>query len=146
MKRHEALQPLSREHHETLILSQLLKIGAPAYKGLPGDNEGKIIYAKALFDEKIARHFLAEERIVEKLKETGSILLIEKGDEIIRDHEVLRQMFNKLSVQFSSPEDLDILGKRLEGHVRMEERIYFPLVENLCTPEMLNEVAKLIEH
>ena len=41
MKRHEALAPLSREHHGTLILAQLLKKGAPVYKGLPDTDTGK---------------------------------------------------------------------------------------------------------
>jgi hypothetical protein len=35
MKRHEALIPLSRDHHGTLILARLLRSDAPPYKGLP---------------------------------------------------------------------------------------------------------------
>jgi len=34
MKRHEALAPFSREHHGALILAQVMKKGAPAYKGI----------------------------------------------------------------------------------------------------------------
>jgi hypothetical protein len=45
MKRHLSLQPLSREHHEALLLAQLLKKNAPAYKGLPLNEHEKIAYA-----------------------------------------------------------------------------------------------------
>ena len=50
MKRHESLAPLSREHHEGLILAQLLKKGAPAYRGLPTDLAGKLSYAREMFE------------------------------------------------------------------------------------------------
>ena len=55
MKRHEALAPLSRDHHEALILSQLLKKDSPAYKGLPVTVEGKVNYAVGFFEKNLKR-------------------------------------------------------------------------------------------
>ena len=45
MKREEALAPLSREHHSTLILAQLLKKDAPVYHQLPAEPWDKAKYA-----------------------------------------------------------------------------------------------------
>ena len=75
MKRHEALAPLSREHHEALILAQLLKKGVPAYKGLPTDTAGKISYARQLYADKLRRHFLDEEKILEIENSTTGVEL-----------------------------------------------------------------------
>jgi hypothetical protein len=146
MKRHEILQPLSREHHETLILAQLLKKDAPVYKGLPEDRVGKIMYAKALFDEKILPHFSAEERMVEKLETLRLAQLTDRGEDIKADHKLLRQMFEGLSPVLSTADDLDRLGRKLEEHVRSEERIYFPLIEELAPPEMMAEFAQVLQH
>lgn len=35
MERDESLAPLSREHHTTLLLAQLLRLEDPKYKGMP---------------------------------------------------------------------------------------------------------------
>lgn len=145
MKRHEALQPLSRDHHETLILAQLLKKGAPKYRGLPGDREGKIIYARSLFSEKISAHFEHEESIIKKLVELKSDTLNDLGEVVKTDHRELREMFAKLH-QDSAEEDLDVLGKKLEAHVRMEERIYFPKVEELCPASLMEEISSGLKH
>jgi hypothetical protein len=145
MKRHEALQPLSRDHHETLILAQLLKKGAPAYRGLPEDLAGKIIYARSLFSEKISAHFESEESIIEKLLDLHSDSLNELGEVVKTDHEVLRQMFENLH-RDSTAEDLDTLGKKLEAHVRMEERVYFPKVEELCPVALMDEISNVLKH
>jgi hypothetical protein len=145
MKRHEALQPLSRDHHETLILAQLLKKGAPKYRGLPEDREGKIIYARSLFNEKILAHFESEESIINKLIDLKSDTLNDLGEIVKTDHKELRQMFANLH-QDSTEEDLDVLGKKLEAHVRMEERIYFPKVEELCPAVLMEEISSELKH
>ena len=67
MKRHEALAPLSREHHNTLMLAQLLKKDAPVYKGLPANVKDKAVYALQQFEEMIKDHFQQEEIIFEKI-------------------------------------------------------------------------------
>lgn len=144
MKRHEALIPLSREHHETLILAQLMKKGSPEYRGLPTDLAGKIIYAKQLYKEKMVEHFREEELLIEKYLRNLGGEITSMGDEIIAEHEELRKRFSALNEVRTTDEELDELGKMLELHVRKEERQFFPLVERLCPGEILDEMMKLL--
>jgi iron-sulfur cluster repair protein YtfE (RIC family) len=145
MKRHDALTPFSRDHHETLILAQLLKKGAPGYKGLPVDKEGKIIYALELFREKMVSHFAAEESMIEALKSIPSKSLSELGEQIRNEHNVIRSLFEKLSAS-STDDELDFLGKTIELHVRKEERIFFPMIEELAPAEWMQELNKVLRH
>jgi len=41
--------------------------------------------------------------------------------------------------------DLDKLGKKLEQHIRKEERILFPLIEQYCPEEMLAAITLLLK-
>ncbi len=65
MKRDESIAPLSRDHHSTLILAQLLKRNAPVYHGLPTTVVDKINYAQEQFNSSIQHHFELEERMLE---------------------------------------------------------------------------------
>ena len=69
MNRHEALAPLSREHHTALILCQLLKKSTPDYKGLPTSPADKAAYAINIFNTLLLPHFRKEEELILKVKE-----------------------------------------------------------------------------
>ncbi|MFT3747267.1 MAG: hemerythrin domain-containing protein [Agriterribacter sp.] len=136
MKRHEALAPLSREHHGALILAQVMKRGAPAYKGMPVDTEGKIVYAIDFFYAHLTEHFGREEAILEKVKNVNEeIDALSK--EIVREHEALKNGFIELKAADDKIAALDELGKMLEAHVRKEERVLFPLIEEHCGEKLL---------
>ena len=139
MKRHEALAPLSREHHQTLILAQLLKKGAPVYKGLPNNTADKAKYALEQFEREIKVHFRNEEDILEKAKDCHADIKRLAG-EILNEHRELTDLFLSLD---SVPEPLDImdkLAKKLEAHIRKEERVLFPLLQEHCPEELMQEI------
>ncbi len=143
MKRHEALAPLSREHHQTLILAQLLKKGAPVYKGLPAKLKEKADYAKQQFEGGIKKHFQQEETILEKMKDShGDIKNI--AAEIIQEHQQLTALFLSLNTTADLETALDSLGTALEKHIRKEERVLFPLLQQQCSEEQLQDVYKLL--
>ena len=90
MKRHEALAPLSREHHSALILAQLLKKDAPAYKGLPTALNEKAAYALHMFITTLQLHFTNEEEMLDKIKNVHTE--IDKlSDEIFKEHQQLKK-------------------------------------------------------
>ena len=64
MKRHQALIPLSQDHHHGLLLAQLLKRNAPEYHGLPNDLLGKMQFAIEMFHKELDHHFRDEEEFV----------------------------------------------------------------------------------
>lgn len=143
MKRHIALQPLSREHHGALLLAQLLRNDAPDYAGLPSDNDGKALYAVNFFNETLLQHFEKEEHIFNQCRglahDVDSII-----DQTIAEHQVLKQLFSNLNLPPASSDQLHSLGLLLNSHIRKEERILFPLLEQHCSPELLEQFRLLL--
>jgi hemerythrin-like domain-containing protein len=143
MKRHEALAPLSREHHEALILSQLLKKDAPIYKGLPTDDKGKVDYAIGLFTTKLKHHFAVEEKILAVAKFYHDSIA-ELTIKIKEDHETLTIMFQDLATSKQQTIDMDLLGNFLQEHIRKEERVLFPLIQEHCDEDTLQQLKELL--
>ncbi|HMJ46546.1 MAG TPA: hemerythrin domain-containing protein [Ferruginibacter sp.] len=139
MKRSESLAPLSREHHSALILAQLLKRGAPAYKDLPTSPREKAAYAIKMFDDSLKEHFRKEEILIEKVE--GCHEDIKKlGEEIIMEHGQLTNAFNMLGKETDLEVAMDQLGSELDKHIRKEERVLFPLIEKYCSEEVLRGI------
>lgn len=137
MKRHEALAPLSREHHSALILAQLLKKDAPDYKGLPTAVNEKAAYALQMFTATLQLHFKNEEELLDKIRNVHTE--IDKlSDEIFKEHQQLKKMFLSLDRTDNTIEELDTLGQALDDHIRKEERLLFPLIQQHCSEEILN--------
>lgn len=143
MKRHPTLAHLSRDHHPALILSQLLKRNAPAYKGLPADTGGKIDYALKFYREELLTHFTQEEKMMELLKGINPQLdaLI---DEIKREHLLLHQLFAGLKQKEDPISAMDDLGNTLDKHIRKEERELFPMIENNCDEQMMASIDRIL--
>lgn len=57
MRRHATLIPFSKQHHQILVLAQLLKADVPDYEGLPKTIEGKREYLLKKFNEVILPNF-----------------------------------------------------------------------------------------
>ncbi|HQT23674.1 MAG: hypothetical protein B7X86_05565 [Sphingobacteriales bacterium 17-39-43] len=142
MKRHEALIPLSRDHHGTLILARLLRSDAPPYKGLPHDAEGKAEYALKHYREELLEHFEQEEKMIPIIKGVNatldSLLICMKAE-----HQELHSLFNSINQDQGLSTQLDVIGRALESHVRKEDRVIFPLIQESCTEELLNKLADI---
>ncbi len=145
MKRHESLAPLSREHHAALLLAQLLKKNAPAYKGMPTDTEGKILYAAQFYSSHLIAHFNDEEKVFEKLK--GKTAPLDDAiKKITAEHVMLRKLFEGISNQQDPINYNDTLGHSLEKHIRKEERELFPMIEQSADENTLASIAQLLQH
>lgn len=142
MKRHEALIPLSREHHGTLILARLLRSDAPPFKGLPIDAKGKAEYAMKHYQKELLKHFEQEEKMIPMLKGVNTTL-----DSLLAcmkdEHQELHSLFNSINIDQDLPAQLDVIGRTLESHVRKEDRVIFPLIQECCTEEVLNKLADI---
>ena len=143
MKRHEALAPLSREHHQTLILAQLLKKGAPAYKGLPDNPGDKAKYALEQFEKEIKKHFSNEEDILEKAKDCHASIN-RLAVEIVNEHHELTDLFLSLDAVPEPVDIMDKLAQKLEAHIRKEERVLFPLLQEHCPEELMQQIHMVL--
>lgn len=143
MKRHEAIAPLSRDHHGSLILAQLLKKNAPVYKGLPDTTTGKAAYAQELFKNSIQKHFAQEEAMLDLAGDChDDIKTI--SSEIKTEHKQLSALFQSLEAVTDLKSTMDTLGVALEKHIRKEERILFPLLQLHCSDEQFLGIYKLL--
>ncbi len=145
MKRHEALKPLSREHHGALLLAQVLRKDVPDYKGMPSLVADKAAYALEAFNNSLQPHFVQEEQVFAKLRNCSASLdlLI---DEIISEHASLKASFLSLAQALPTEKALHELGEKLIIHIRKEERLLFPLIETSCGEKLLDEIKSLHKH
>jgi iron-sulfur cluster repair protein YtfE (RIC family) len=139
MKRHEALIPLSRDHHEALILAQLLKTDAPDYAGLPTTVVEKSAYALNMFNKNLQPHFLSEEKILSVVKDCHPDIT-KLAAEILWEHRQLTDLFLSLNASTATETALNMIGNELEAHIRKEERILFPMIQQHCPEEILQSL------
>jgi len=143
MKRHESLAPLSREHHDALILAQLLKRNAPVYKGLPTTVTDKAAYAAKMYHNDLKKHFEKEELLLEKVTALDPAIA-GIGEEIIKEHRMLTTLFLSIDETSDQEATLNELGNELDAHIRKEERVLFPLIQKHCPEELLQELGSLL--
>ena len=143
MKRDEALAPLSRDHHASLILAQLLKRNAPVYNGLPTGVQQKATYAMEQFNLNIKKHFLLEEEMLDKVKNINTEIDTIAA-EIIIEHQQLTALFQSLAQTNEQENIMDILATSLQQHIRKEERVLFPLLQQHCSAAIMQDIDALL--
>jgi hemerythrin superfamily protein len=132
IKRHENLQPLSREHHQGLLLCWKIR------SGLNNNIDKARIsrYCDYFFNTHLIPHFKAEEKYVFPILGMDNELV----KKALQDHLELRKLFKENSEGNNS---LQKIEKKLEDHIRFEERILFNEVQNIATEDELRRVAKI---
>ena len=143
MKRHSSLAHLSRDHHGALLLARLLQKNAPPYKGLPTGITEKAAYAKEFYKDELVKHFTSEEKALHLV--TGiNKQLDELVQEIFNEHQQLHLLFSLIPNNNKLDDQLDEIGKALETHVRKEERVLFPLIEQSCSEAILQAIEQVL--
>jgi len=137
------LAPLSRDHHGSLILAQLLKKDAPVYRELPTEPWDKAKYAQVQFEAHIKAHFRKEEEMLEKVKGCHAAVTV-LADEIKNEHQQLAALFSSLTNSTDLVNTMNELAGTLQDHIRKEERILFPMLQQHCTTEQLQEIHELL--
>lgn len=143
MQRDEAIAPLSRDHHGTLLLARLLKKNAPVYRHMPDNIADKAKYAIQQFEVKIKKHFEQEEMMLEMAKDCNPDINT-LAAEIKMEHRELAALFELLDTTSDLAQTLDTLGTILENHIRKEERVLFPLLQQYCSQDLLQDIYKLL--
>lgn len=132
MKRHKALQPLSREHHHGLLLSW--KIRAGFSKNI--EPARMKVYAEWFFKSHLISHFNKEEEHV--------FSILEKGNELVNralaEHENLKKLFTEKD---DVKNTLSNIEKALDAHIRFEERVLFPEIQKVATEAELEQIGKI---
>ena len=136
MKRSEALQPLSRDHHRALEAALKLKRA--------GDGDADRVAREFLefWHEHGSLHFRVEEEVLLP----GAAPEVDPTDErvvrVLTDHVEIRRRAGALEDGAGvSSAELNELGRILDDHVRHEERVLFPLIEERLDAEALAALA-----
>ena len=129
MKRHAALQQLSREHHHALKLSRLARFASDSGHALAiAEAAEKIIES---FPEVLEHHFETEEKdLLPALAAAGASALVKRT---LAEHAELRDL--KRCMPEADSEILARFATLLHDHVRFEEREVFETAQQLLYPE-----------
>lgn len=144
LKRHPALQPLSRDHYVGLQQAQRLMKAAQADAAARRTTADEFLRA---WGEEISSHFDDEERLLPDL-----IAVPADCQRMLDEHVRIRALTATVEALLSqSPpgELLAELGQQLNDHIRWEERQLFPAIEAAAGAEQLThleEVTQTIEH
>ena len=139
MKRHPALQPLSRDHHVALVAAQRLR------RASAGDAAAARGAFLEFWREHGARHFRIEEEVLLPAFAAHADPDAECVARMLMDHVRIRAAARGLE-QDGDPavETLHELGTMLERHVRLEEREVFPLIEDALPPEAAERLVAAV--
>ncbi len=134
MKRHKALQPLSRDHHHGLLLCWKIRTGFS--KGVDAKRIKK--YADWFYKNHTLPHFEAEEKYVFPVFGLEHELI----KKALTEHKRLKKLFED---EQSIEKSLSLLEEELEKHIRFEERVLFNEIQSVATKEQLQVINAIHE-
>ncbi len=129
IKRHEALKPLSREHHHGLLLCWKIREGFR--RNIEIDRIKR--YTDWFWHHHLTHHFAAEEKFIFSILPPGNDLT----RKALAEHRRLKRLFEDDQDTFRS---LSLIDEELERHIRFEERVLFNEVQRVATPEQLQAI------
>jgi hemerythrin-like domain-containing protein len=135
MKRHPALQTLSRDHHQALVIAQRLRRA-----GDHGAGEAQAAFLDFWRMECVA-HFRAEEEVLLPHFAAAGGAESAAVARVLVDHAEIRLRALRLQGGPASAAVLKELGELLAEHVRLEERDLFPAMEEVLDDPELRRLA-----
>jgi mannose-6-phosphate isomerase-like protein (cupin superfamily) len=147
MKRHQALVPLSHHHHAALVAARRLRDGASG----PDPTAAATTFL-TFFAASAVPHFREEEELLFPRvadAEAARELVVQALLEHQRLHAAaaeLRELVAQRPEGSALRRLMRALATLLAGHVRLEERRLFPLIEKLVPEETLSVLATGMPH
>lgn len=129
IKRHESLQPLSREHHHGLLLCWKIRQGLQKEIAL----ERIKAYVDWFWDIHLKFHFEVEEKYIFSILPNKHPMVQQALDEHLQIKDLILNQNN-------TQQNLKKLEKVLNDHIRFEERVLFNEIQNIATPAQLSEI------
>lgn len=131
LKRDPALRHLSHDHHHGLLLCWKIRQG---FK-LGIEPSRMKVYCQWFWENYLEAHFEAEEKVIFPVL-SGEDPLIKQA---MSEHRRLRKLFTSWD---NAEKTLGQIEEELERHIRFEERILFPVVQEKASLEQLETIAK----
>jgi len=136
MKRHQQLQPLSRQHHNGLLMALLITKGLKKKAPLSAMNG----FISNGWNEELKEHFEMEESVLLPALRQKSFDP-QLTEQLISEHKQIRLLVEKAIVNQATEAELELFSSLLEKHIRFEEKIFFPKAEEVLTEKELIEIG-----
>lgn len=144
MKRHPALITLSREHHDGLVIAQVLKSDVPAYRGMPEQPTDRLEYFKARFVTALKPHFISEEQYLFPMLKGRDAGVDDLLNRLTEEHRELEAATRLAAGDPELESRLDATGRLLERHIRAEEQELFQWAQEHLSESELTSLASLL--
>jgi hemerythrin-like domain-containing protein len=135
MKRHPALQALSRDHHQALVVSQHLRRA-----GDQDLDEAQTAFLE-FWQKQGEQHFHVEEEVLLPRFAAAGGADMPAVARVLIEHAEIRLRALRLQGAPSSAALLNELGELLAQHVRLEEQELFPAIEKVLDDAELHMLA-----
>lgn len=133
IKRHKAIQPLSRAHHQDLLLCWKIRTGFKS--GIEPERIKK--YVVWFYNTYIIDHFEVEEKHIFPILGEQHVLI----QKALAQHRRLRRLIqDEKNLTIS----LNRFEEELESHIRFEERILFNEIQEVASQEQLQMLEKFL--
>lgn len=132
ISRHNALKPISREHHNGLLFCWKLRTG---FKNGVEIQRLKA-YADWFFSTYLVPHFQIEEEQLFPILGNNHKLI----KRALAEHRRLTRLFSDTE---NTVKSLSLIEEELDAHIRFEERVLFSEIEKEATENQLAELEKL---
>jgi hemerythrin-like domain-containing protein len=148
MKRTPELRTLSEDHHHGLVHARRLRRAAEGDEITSAESTARDFLD--FWQRDTSLHFRKEEEVLlPVMARYGGDISREPVVEMIEDHAHIRGLVMQLSDEAMGGnvrlETLHEIGERLEAHIRFEERVVFPLIEESLSEATLRELAARLE-
>jgi hemerythrin-like domain-containing protein len=147
LKRHDSLHPLSQHHHDVLVAALQISRASRATAGERQASLRRVAEGLLRFWESSGKtHFREEEEVL--LPAYARRTRLDRDADVMRmlaDHAQIRASMETLQ-QALATDRLDVgqlveLGQLLHDHVRLEENVIFPRIEQALTEDELQRLA-----
>lgn len=129
MKRHPSLQPLSREHHQGLLLCWKIRTGLNL--GVEAARIKK--YCSWFYQNYLIPHFTAEEEHIFPILGNDH----EMVKRALAEHRRLHRLFTEENDHHRT---INLIEEELEKHIRFEERTLFEHIQSIVGEDTLRSL------
>jgi hemerythrin-like domain-containing protein len=129
IKRHESLQPVSREHHHGLLLSWKIREGLK--REIATERIKK--YADWFWENHLQPHFDFEEKFIFPILDAEN----QSIKKALKEHRRLKRLFTATD---KVEHNLSLIEEELIAHIRFEERVLFQEIQTFASEQQLKMI------